>query len=161
MSKLVSGLLIFCLGFGVGWYVFSMQAEVSQKHMVDTGAEQKMEAGPEKGVMMLDEEYVTESTESSEPETTQTQVDYADVYYTDVGFEPATITISPNTLVRFTNNASTDMWVVSDLHPTHQLLPGFDQGEVGLLYEYVFEKSGTWTYHNEMNLKDTGTVVVN
>jgi hypothetical protein len=55
------------------------------------------------------------------------------------------------------------MWVASAVHPTHLLLPGFDElkstGKGGT-YEYTFVKVGTWQYHNHVNPSDTGSVVV-
>jgi hypothetical protein len=55
------------------------------------------------------------------------------------------------------------MWVASAVHPTHQLLPGFDQlasVAKGGTYEYSFAKVGTWKYHNHMKPTDFGGVVV-
>ena len=55
------------------------------------------------------------------------------------------------------------MWVASAVHPTHQLLPGFDRAQKrvsGGTYDYAFVKVGTWKYHNHVNPSDTGAVVV-
>ena len=85
------------------------------------------------------------------------------VAYSDGGFSPAKVTIKIGTSVTFSNQSGGKMWVASDVHPTHQLLPGFDQlgGEAkGATYEYVFTKVGTWTYHNHVNPTHVATVVV-
>ena len=49
------------------------------------------------------------------------------VTYTDTGFAPLSVTIKKGTTVTFVNESSRGMWVASAVHPTHQLLPGFDQ----------------------------------
>ena len=48
------------------------------------------------------------------------------VTITDDGFEPSTLTVSSGTTVTFENESSDDSWPASDVHPTHQLYPGFD-----------------------------------
>jgi len=85
------------------------------------------------------------------------------VTFTDSGFSPKTVTVSSGSTVAFMNESTGGMWVASDVHPTHQLLPGFDaQKSVakGGSYEYTFTKVGTWTYHNHVAPTQTGTVVV-
>jgi plastocyanin len=85
------------------------------------------------------------------------------VTYTDTGFAPKPLKVVKGTKVTFVNESSRGMWVASDVHPTHQLLPGFDQLSTvskNGVYEYVFEKVGTWKYHNHVNPTDTGTVIV-
>ena len=87
----------------------------------------------------------------------------AAVTYTDSGFSPKSLTVKVGTAVTFTNNSSAAMWVASAVHPTHQLLPGFDQLKSvgrGGIYEYTFAKVGTWKYHNHVAPADSGSVVV-
>jgi plastocyanin len=85
------------------------------------------------------------------------------VTFTDKGFSPSPVTVKVGTTVTFVNESSSGMWVASDPHPTHTLLPGFDQlasaGKNGT-YEYTFTKIGTWTYHNHLNPTVKGTIVV-
>lgn len=85
------------------------------------------------------------------------------VTYTANGFNPKTVTVKSGTTVVFMNDSLQVMWVASAVHPTHQLLPGFDQltsvGRGGS-YEYTFTKVGMWKYHNHVNPADTGTVEV-
>lgn len=85
------------------------------------------------------------------------------VTYTDTGFGPASVTVSIGSTVTFINESSRGMWAASGVHPTHQLLPGFDQlsqAPKGGTYEYTFTKVGTWKYHNHLNPTDTATIVV-
>lgn len=83
--------------------------------------------------------------------------------YTDTGFSPQTVTVKQGTTVEFVNTSSGQMWVASGEHPTHKLLPGFDElASVGRggTYDYTFVKIGTWPLHNHMNPSDMGTVIV-
>lgn len=85
------------------------------------------------------------------------------VSVTNKGFIPGTITVSKNTLITFTNKDSKQHRVSSDPHPTHTNLKGFDSPslENGESYFFLFDKKGTFTYHDHLNpLKFHGTVVV-
>lgn len=85
------------------------------------------------------------------------------VTYTNNGFVPSRITVKKGTTVSFVNDSAKNMWVASDVHPTHQLLPGFDQLKSvarGGKYDYTFAKIGTWKYHNHQFPADGGYVVV-
>lgn len=96
------------------------------------------------------------------------------ITYTDNGFEPASVTVALGTTVVFVNEGSGQMWVGSDIHPTHSLYHdttlrdhcpdtegvAFDQCGIGKTYSFTFEKTGEWGYHNHINALHTGTVVV-
>jgi plastocyanin len=85
------------------------------------------------------------------------------VTFTDKGFSPSLATVKVGTTVTFVNESGGQMWVASDPHPTHTLLPGFDELKSvgnGGTYDYAFTKVGTWTYHNHINPAVKGTVVV-
>lgn len=95
------------------------------------------------------------------------------ITYTDNGFSPKIITISKDETVQFFNESSSDMWVASNIHPTHSLYPlksdsdcigsSFDQcasvpnGEV---WEFTFTEIGTYGYHSHFRASKKGTVVV-
>lgn len=87
-----------------------------------------------------------------------------EVDYTDSGFSPASVTVKKGTTVQFMNKSSSTMSVASNPHPTHTDYPGFDQGKSSQKgqseYDFTFEKTGTWGYHNHLNPSDTGTVIV-
>ncbi len=56
--------------------------------------------------------------------------------------------------VRFVNRGKTPIWIASDPHPTHDALPGFDaKGQMSQneSFTFMFTKTGTWAFHNEMN----------
>jgi plastocyanin len=97
------------------------------------------------------------------------------VTYTDSGFSPKTLTVAPGTKVTFVNNSSHDMWVGSDVHPTHTEYDGttlmqhcsthssFDQcgkASAGGTYSFTFGKAGTFGYHNHVQAADGGSVIV-
>lgn len=91
--------------------------------------------------------------------TTQT----AFVRATDNGYEPESISVKAGTKITFTNESTELVWTASDVHPTHQLLPGFDALKGvpnGESYSYVFTKEGTWSYHNHLNPGHGGEVIV-
>ena len=101
------------------------------------------------------------------------------VTYTDNGFEPKTVAINAGETVRFVNQAETGMWVASNDHPTHTKYDGsvasqhcigsdplagaFDTCRVlsaGEFWEFTFDKTGSWGYHNHRRSSDTGTIAV-
>jgi len=102
--------------------------------------------------------------QSPAPTTTTTKaMEENTITYTGTGFSPQSITVKPGTTVTFVNESSTDMWVASALHPTHLELLGFDQlkGEgKGSTYSFTFEDVGTWKFHDHLNPKAFGSVIV-
>lgn len=85
------------------------------------------------------------------------------VKYTDAGFAPAALEIAAGETVTFVNESSNHMWVASAVHPTHELLPEFDQEEgapKGSLYSFTFTKSGVWKFHDHLNPGMKGSVTV-
>lgn len=98
----------------------------------------------------------------SGPELTITPL--VNVVYTNSGFSPERLTIKAGTIVVFKNESDLNpMWVASDIHPSHQILPSFDQlkgAAKGETYEYTFTQTGTWAYHNHLSPLHGGTVTV-
>jgi plastocyanin len=85
------------------------------------------------------------------------------VTLTDTGYSPKSVTINSGDTVKFVNDSKGRMWTASNPHPAHTDYPGFDEksGAVnGGSYEFMFEKVGTWGYHNHLNPSLKGTVVV-
>jgi len=105
----------------------------------------------------------TESATTSTNGVMEKTGEIIEVVFVDSGFVPDIVEINVGDTVRFVNNSSTNMWIASDEHPTHMLLPTLDQlEEVGAngVYEYTFTKIGTWTYHNDVDTSLTGVVIV-
>lgn len=112
------------------------------------------------------------STNTSQNQNTQTQnnnqtdqaIQQEDVNVTvnENGYEPQTVTIKLGTRVVWTNKSGGPVTVSSDAHPTHLLWPFLNLGKFddGSNVSVVFEKSGTYTYHNHLNVAQTGKVIV-
>lgn len=143
MNKILVGIVVVVIGGIVGWFVLRGDTSLLSN---------------EESTNFESTEPDTQVNETTNPQTTAT------VLYTDNGFTPESIEIARGTAVTFSNQSSSGaMWVASDAHPTHQLLPGFDalqSMKSGETYTYTFTEVGTWTYHNHVLPADTGTVVV-
>lgn len=84
------------------------------------------------------------------------------VTVTPDGFSPATITVKTGTRVTWVNKGTGVVTVHSAVHPTHLVFPPLNLGEFGdgSSVQLVFDKPGTYKYHNHLNPQMTGTVVV-
>ncbi len=85
------------------------------------------------------------------------------VRYTNKGFEPAKLTLPVGTMVEFINQSDKEMWVASNVHPSHEILPTFDQFKGvknGQSYMYTFDKKGIWPYHDHINAAWEGMITV-
>lgn len=85
------------------------------------------------------------------------------VIYTDEGFSPKEVTVSLGDTVEWINKSSRPMWVASNDHPAHTILPSFDQfttSAVGESYQYTFEDAGEWVYHDHVNASRQGVIKV-
>ena len=78
-------------------------------------------------------------------------------------FKPDKITIKIGTTITWVNYDSAAHWIISDPHPTHNILPELNskkelqQKEV---YQFKFDRAGTFYYHDELNTSLGGTVIV-
>lgn len=111
----------------------------------------------------------TKNNQVNENPTTQKQsptpvkpVEGRDVSVTSKGFEPQTITIKTGQRIVWINKSGANVTVNSDAHPTHLLWPFLNLGQFadGSSVSVVFEKVGKYTYHNHLNVSQTGTVTV-
>ena len=76
---------------------------------------------------------------------------------------PATVRIKKGGSISWTNKDSAVHRIVSDPHPAHTSLPQLDSESLGEndSYNFTFEKTGTFLYHDENNpLTIKGTVIV-
>lgn len=108
----------------------------------------------------------TPETEVVDTPTTQPPVaaKTVTVNYTGTGFSPSAITINAGDTVRFVNTGQTAaMWPASNPHPIHTGVPGFDAKQpldTGGTYSFTFTRTGTFGYHNHLNIAQTGTIIV-
>ena len=78
-------------------------------------------------------------------------------------FEPETLTIPKCTQVVFRNQDNVPRWPASNLHPTHGIYPEFDPQqptESDHEWSFVFDKVGSWRYHEHLAPSTRGTVIV-
>jgi plastocyanin len=155
MNKLLIGVMVIVIGGVAGWYLFRGDVKLPGMQIAPNTVT-PAPTGTDTDVTITEESTVSGNSKGG----VETQ---ATVTYTDSGYTPATVTVKKGTKVTFKNESTKSMWTASGVHPTHQLLPGFDQLKSvakGGLYEYTFAKVGTWKYHNHVNPTDVGTVVV-
>lgn len=111
--------------------------------------------------------------ESQPPETSPTvptqaqsqqqqQITTVTITADNSGFSPAILTVKTGTRVIWTNKSGSDISVNSAEHPTHRLFPWLNLGHVpnDSNASVVFDKPGTYKYHNHYSPSQTGTVVV-
>lgn len=84
------------------------------------------------------------------------------VTVTALGFAPQTLTIKAGTKVLWMNKSGEVATVNSGAHPTHLVYPPLNLGEFGngSSVQLVFDKPGTYNYHDHLNPSRTGTIVV-
>ena len=78
------------------------------------------------------------------------------------GFDPKTITVKTGTLITWINKTGKDSAIASDPHPTHRAYPSLNLGKFpdGNGVSLIFDKAGTYGYHNHFIPAQTGKVVV-
>lgn len=78
------------------------------------------------------------------------------------GFTPQTLTVKSGTRIVWLNKSGADGTVNSDNHPTNLLFPFLNLGKFNndSSVSVMFTKSGKYTYHNELNPDQGGTVIV-
>ena len=99
------------------------------------------------------------------------------IIYTDAGFSPSPLTIQAGETVEFKNTSSREMYVASAMHPTHTGYPGTDIEKCGTAgasqmfdtcektmpgasWTFTFNEKGEWPYHDHINAKYFGKIVV-
>lgn len=147
MNKFVTGIIVLALIAGGLWLVMSQGGDQSSQQPAQQAGQQ--EAAREE-----------ESRESKDTNGEVSVPEAAKVTYEDDGFTPETIRVPAGTTVTWTNESGQAMWVASDVHPTHEILPEFDQLGRGDSYSFTFSEAGEWEYHNHLRSSHTGTIIV-
>ena len=110
------------------------------------------------------QKYQTPNLPPSPQASKATPAFEAQVAITKDGFVPESILVKKGTQIIWQNQDENPHQVSSDPHPTHTNLAGFDSLKPlasGDSFSFIFEKSGTFTYHDHLNpLKLQGTVIV-
>lgn len=101
----------------------------------------------------------------------------ATITYTESGFSPAPLSVAQGTTVTFVNESGRDVWPASAIHPTHTVYDGTSLSEhcpdlsgiafdvcggiaPGGSWSFTFTKAGEWTYHDHLNPRNFGKVIV-
>lgn len=110
---------------------------------------------------------VTRQTNQAPIESNNTAI----VSYGSEGFSPDTVMIKKGDTVLFKNESADDIWPASDPHPAHTAYPA-KGGCIGSTFDacakippggswiFIFDIAGTWKYHDHLNSRRTGTVIV-
>jgi len=103
-----------------------------------------------------------QSGENNPTPTEQTLENEVFLDVTSQGFIPKELTVNTGTKVTFRNVSGQTIAVASDPHPQHTSYPPLNLGQVvnGNTVSLVFDKSGTYNYHNHLNPSQKGTIVV-
>ncbi|PIR41586.1 MAG: hypothetical protein COV31_00555 [Candidatus Yanofskybacteria bacterium CG10_big_fil_rev_8_21_14_0_10_46_23] len=128
-----------------------------------------------------EEEMIEESPSPSLSPTITPEEDgkgeVSTIVYSDSGFSPRTLEVERGTTVIFKNNSSQNFWPASAVHPIHSAYPNsslsfcgtarainaFDacQGiAVGGEFSFVFNEIGTWAYHDHLEARQVGTIII-
>jgi len=78
-------------------------------------------------------------------------------------YSPTNLRIHAGDTVRFRNDGLLPVHIISDPHPEHNGVPGFDSiGDVqpGSVFGFTFATKGIFGYHNERNVNEVGTIIV-
>jgi plastocyanin len=95
------------------------------------------------------------------------------IIFTGEVFEPSELTVTKGTRVRFLNDSEDEVWPAGAVHPTHSLYPekrpedclgsafdacrGLKKGE---FFDYTFNYTGEWRYHDHIRAYYTGVITV-
>ncbi|MEK7645121.1 MAG: cupredoxin domain-containing protein [Patescibacteria group bacterium] len=85
------------------------------------------------------------------------------VSYAGGAFSPMTLNIKAGESVKFVNNSTLSMWVMSGPDTYHSEYPSFNQERTvgkGGVYNFTFVTPGTYQYFNKNNPSAKGLIVV-
>ena len=125
-----------------------------------------------------------DAQEQSEPEASVSPLvgngESITITYTSAGYVPKEVTISQGTEVIFENKGRLSlvfMWPATAIHPTHTIYPGssilkcggaekvriFDSCQ-GIApqdsWSFIFNETGSWGYHDHLQARFTGKIIV-
>lgn len=138
MNKFWLGFVILIILAVVGWSLLN----TSNKSQTTTQTVQRTQTQP------------TEVSPTAESQTTIT--------LTSSGFEPNVINIKEGSKVVWINKSGQTATVNSSPHPAHTDYPPLNLGQFsdGQSLELVFDKAGTYKYHDHLNASQFGQIVV-
>lgn len=91
------------------------------------------------------------------------EVEKVVIHMREQGYDPQNLEVVVGTTVVFENVSSVNMWPASNIHPTHSIYPEFDPKKAvlpGGSWEFNFNKSGKYRYHDHLYPTITGEITV-
>lgn len=161
IKKYILAVVAIVLAVWVGFF-FGKKAAVAPNAPVESTAEVS------KDTVIPSTQKTTSVTQTTTPKKTTTSAPamtkegYYLVSYSNNGFVPGILTINVGKSVRFVNNSSKAMSLVS-IDPDSHVYGEFNQGKTvgsGGIYDFTFLTAGTWGYINRNNPSDRGTIIV-
>src|SRR3989338_2310045 len=97
-----------------------------------------------------------------ENDKTTMMAETATVTYADDVFTPSEIKVKVGDKLKFVNNGTSEIEIASGPHPTHTSYPAFESGSLapGATYEFTATEKVTIMYHNHLNAKAFGKIIV-
>jgi len=161
-KSIIVGIIIVIVVIVGGWWIFAQNNKAPVTENATTPSNQTSTINN------------PDQTNHAPAETTSKNYD---VIYTDAGYSPSTLTIKVGDTVTFKNQSSGGMWTASASHPSHTAYSGtsvqqhcpdpnnasFDECKAdasGTSWSFTFNKAGDWGYHNHVNAKHFGKIIV-
>jgi len=177
MKKMLVGVIVLVLVIIGGFFVYRSTepnggATLDLSPVSDTdssgdslpgGDDKFIQLAPDDALPVTADEEDDESTGIVTPPSVSSVGGDVVISMTDTGFTPSSVTIAAGDTVTFVNDGQAKHWPASVIHPTHQILPGFDNLgglETGDVYSFRFTKAGNWNFHDHLNPNFLGTVTV-
>lgn len=84
------------------------------------------------------------------------------IAYTNDGFSSKTVTAKVGDVIEVNNQSSQSLQFSSDLHPVHTVNRELNQATIsaGAKQTFTVTKKGTFGFHNHLDSRQTGTLIV-
>lgn len=104
----------------------------------------------------------TQTINPTQSQTIPPTITRSDITLNKDGFSPQTLTVKVGTVVTWINASGAKASVNSAQHPTHQVYSPLNLGEFGdgSSVQLIFDKAGSYKYHDHFHPERTGTVIV-
>lgn len=180
MQTTITIILIALLGLAILFFALGQSGEelVNESEGDETVSE-PTEGPTEEAAepdMPLPEDSEPEGDGGDTSDSSEAAPESVTVTFDGSSFSPGEVTVAQGGTVTWESESASDMWVASNVHPTHTLYAGtslnehcdgstpapgaFDQCSSGATYEFTFEQTGTWEYHDHLTPNATGVVHV-
>ncbi len=114
-------------------------------------------------LILVSPPVLAHDSEPSLPVESNAEVAHNEIGYNGTDFEPKRLEVKPGDHVMFINRSDDFVWPASNIHPTHEIYPGFDPElglEPGQSWSFVFDRPGEWRFHNHLQPNQGGLIVV-